>query len=221
MRREKIKARLCLIYFLVLFAAISNLHAQELRLGFDYDKDIISNLEISGEIELRKSLDYNNFYYPIFQASADYSFLENFSIGGSVRYSVIPEVKKRSNEVLYEEMDEKWRYTADLKFKTERFKNDIRISNRLRYQYSSENNEKTRSYLRNKISVDYKLNKKMEPYIAVEPYFFSETGKIRKTRLYIGNEVDFFKDKLDLYLIIEVDNRAFSTFHIVGITYKL
>ena len=209
------------LYFLLPFTTISNLHAQELRLGADYEKNIIPNLEISGEIEFRKSLNYENYYYPVMQAGASYNFLKNASIGGSIRYSVTPEVEKRNKEVLYEEMDEKWRYTAEFKFKTERFKNDIRISNRLRYQYSSENAEKTRSYLRDRISVDYKLNKKMEPYIAVEPYLFLETGEIRKVRLYMGNELDFFNDKLDIYLIIEANVEEFSTFHAIGLTYKL
>ncbi len=216
------KHRFYVVFISFLYATILTTNAQEIRLGMEYTKDIIPKLELTGNLELRNSFNYKNYYYPVLQIGTSYDIFKNISLGGSVRYSLIPEQEKSNNEFSFEDLDEKIRYTAELKIKSERFKNDIKFNNRIRYQYSTKNGERTHTYLRYKIGIDYKINKKTEPYVSLEPYLNIEDCTIQNIRLNIGNEFEAFNRDFDIYLMVEgkIKKQILSTFHAIGFTFK-
>ena len=133
--------------------------AQELRLGINYEKNILPKLEIDSKVQLRKVMNQSNAYYAIVQAGLDYELSENISFSGSVRYTTSP---VEIDEETVDGINEKLRYVADFRLKTKRLRNDIKISNRLRYQHSAIFMDDNRNYIRNKLSVEYRLNQGMK-----------------------------------------------------------
>lgn len=197
--------------------------AQEFRAGVAYENEILPNFELDGKAEFRTTFESQNQYYAIFQVGAGYGFFKHFSIGGTIRLSLIPYyLKEEEDKDIDHEIDEKTRYTADFKYKTKRFKNDLRITNRFRYQYSSVDDSNPRSYLRDKIGIDYKFNKRVKPYLALEPYWRLEKNTLRKIRIYIGNELEILKNTLEVSFIIEANMKESETytFFMVGLNYK-
>ncbi|MCK4751295.1 MAG: DUF2490 domain-containing protein [Bacteroidales bacterium] len=194
--------------------------AQELRLGINYEKNILPKLEIDSKVQLRKVMNQSNAYYAIVQAGLDYELSENISFSGSVRYTTSP---VEIDEETVDGINEKLRYVADFRLKTKRLRNDIKISNRLRYQHSAIFMDDNRNYIRNKLSVEYRLNQGMKPFIAVEPYLLLEEQRIRKLRFYLGSEFELFNSEFELCFIIEGQSmdEVITIFHKVGIHYKL
>jgi len=209
--RHMITAYLCLWPYL-------NTSAQELRLGIDYDKRILPKLEIDSKAQLRILMNQSSSLYSIIQAGLTYEISENISLSGSIRYS---SASGESDEEIVDEVNEKIRYTADLKLRTKQLNNDITIKNRVRYQHSAIINDDDRDYIRDKFSIEYKLARGMKPYIAVEPYLILEEYKIRKLRFYFGSEFELFDNEFELCFIIEgkFKDEGIFVHHKVGIFY--
>jgi predicted porin len=193
--------------------------AQELRFGINYDKKIIPKLEIDSKVQLRTIVNQENSFYSIAQLGMDYKISDNISVAGSVRYST---AHSEIDEKINEEINEKLRYTADLKLSTERFDNGTKIKNRLRYQYSAVITGDDKNYVRNKLSIDYKLTRRMKPYVAVEPYLLLDNKKIRKLRFYLGSEFELKNNELEFCFIVEGKSRdkVISMYYKAGIHYK-
>lgn len=212
-----------ILIFLALTILSMKSFAQEFRVGIGYENEIIKNLELDGKAEFRTVFESQNQNYAIFQLGVGYGFLKHFSIGGTMRLSIVQaNINEEIDTDIDYEIEEVIRYTADFKYKTKRFKNDLRITNRFRYQYASIDDSKKRSYLRDKIGIDYKFNKRVKPYLALEPYWRLETNELRKIRIYIGNELEILKNTLEVSFIMEAnmkDSETF-TFFMVGLNYK-
>lgn len=197
-----------------------NISAQEFRTGVDYERMLPANTELSGKFEIRKTLVPQNAFYNVFQLGLKHEIINNLSLGGTFRRSFTP---ARKNENLLESLDEKRRYTAELGFKYPRFDNGVRLSYRLRYQHSTTLEGKSKDYLRNRLKVDYKLIKDLQPYLAIEPYFRLEENEIRKCRLYLGSKVNVLRMGVELSYIFEVKihNELASTSHFIGIYFEI
>jgi len=192
--------------------------AQELRLGIEFDKTILPELAVESKAQLRKDMSQSSGLYSIIQAGLSYELSKNLSISGAVRYSTLT---GESDEETIDEINEKIRFTADLKFKTRQFNNDITLINRLRYQHSAIIDENNKDYFRDKFSVKYKLTRVTKPFVAVEPYFLLKEKKIRKLRFYLGSKLELFNNEFELCFIIEskFKNKAISIHHKIGIFY--
>ncbi len=216
------KGHIKLLVFALLIISLKSF-TQEFRLGVGYEKEILPNFELDGKAEFRTIFESDNEYYGIFQLGAGYGFLKYFSLGGTIRLSVVRDniVEKIDSEIEHE-IEEVIRYTGDFKYKTKRFNNDLRITNRFRYQYSDVDAENKRTYIRDKIGLDYKFNKRVKPYIALEPYWRLEKNELRKIRIYIGNELNILKNTLEISFIMEANMKDSETytFFMVGINYE-
>ena len=192
--------------------------AQEMRFGVGYEKNILPKLEIDGKVQLRKRINQSKAYYSIVQAGLAYDISENITVSGSFRYSTAP---GGFDEEINDDINEKMRYTANFILGTKRFNNDIKIRNRLRYQHSVVISDDDRDYIRNKLIIDYKLTKRMKPYVAVEPYLLLEEQRLRKLRFYLGSEFELFSNELELCFIVEGKSKdgTISMFHAAGIHY--
>ena len=195
-----------------------NTNAQELRLGIDYDKRILPKLEIDSKAQLRKIMNQSSSLYSIFQAGLTYEISENISLSGSIRYS---SASGEFDDEIIDEINEKIRYTADLKLRTKQFNNDITIKNRIRYQHSAIIADDDRDYIRDKFSIEYKLTRGMKPYVAVEPYLILEEKRIRKLRFYMGSEFELSDNEFELCFILEgkFKDEVIFVRHKVGIFY--
>jgi predicted porin len=211
--RVALGATLCLLSY--------SASSQELRGAIAAQIDL--SPRVSSEIELqarRISLPQTCFNRNV-EVKLDYSLFKPLTLSGSYSFSYLSEQPEQLGESDDENSD-KHKISADVEFKPERFDNDLRLSNRFRYQYTTIDNSKTREYLRNKLTLDYKISKKMNPYIAIEPYYNLNSSDIHLVRLYLGNEFSFKKSKLELYYIAEKreKNDQIDLQYIVGVVYK-
>jgi len=197
--------------------------AQEYRASVSAEFDILPRLQGEVEIELRKIFYPRSYFNRTFQGELSYEINSLWSIGAMYNFAIVDEDREFEDEDDGETGDRnKW--VVDLTFQPRRFESDLRLSNRFRYQYTIVDDDDPKLYLRNKLTLDYKITGKMNPYIAVEPYLRFDSNKIKIIRIYLGNEMPFFSTKIDLYYIVEISPDRESTTtsqYIVGVAFEL
>ncbi|MBI3135468.1 MAG: DUF2490 domain-containing protein [Bacteroidetes bacterium] len=103
----------------------------------------------------------------------------------------------------------------------------LALSYRIKFQYSrNRNSGNSESYLRNKITLDYNLSKRLDPYLSYELFFLFGKNEFRNTRYSLGFEWSFTKNlSLAVYYMYqrEIYVKKPSVDHIFGLTlnYKL
>jgi len=212
-----VKRLLLIIYlFLLLYP---DAYSQEVRLGINYERNLLPKLELKSKCQIRKHNNHPITFYSIVQAGLQYKITRKVSVSGSVRYTLSPD---RNINWEFDDIYEKTRYAAEIKYKTRRYNNDIRISNRFRYQHLSTHSDEKKDYLKNKIVIDYKLTKAHNVYIAIEPYLRLGELKIQKCRIYIGDVFNISNHEFEVYFIVEgkTHNDVFSINHTLGIFYN-
>ena len=111
------------------------------------------------------------------------------------------------------------RFTIETKAKSKRFEKGVRLRYRLRYQHSRTHLGNHKDYLRNRLTLDYKFIKEMNPYVAGELYFRLGENEIQRFRLYLGTEIQLFNREAELSYILEgeFDDSYFQSFHMIGV----
>ncbi len=195
--------------------------AQEIRGGIALGYFLSPKVNMEIELQTRKISYPETCFNRNIEVKMDYSLAGLWRLSGSYGYSSLSIQSENLDENENENSD-KHKFTGDLVFQPKRFDNDFKLTNRLRYQYSTVDNSRRREYLRNKITLDYKISKKMEPYIALEPYFNLLKQDFRYVRFYIGNELSFNNSKLEIYYITEarLKEENLGLQYIMGATYK-
>ena len=195
--------------------------AQELRIGVDYDRMLLTKLEFRSKVQLRNIPIPQSTFYGILQVGLEYEIFKTLSLAGTYRYSLTPNTM---GEKLLESIEDKMRYTAELKYRHPRYDNGIRISYRLRYQHSASHEGKSKDYLRNRLKVDYKLTKELRPYTALELYYMLGKYEMTRLRLYLGSEINVVRTEIELSYIFETkthDDNGSWTSHMIGLFLKL
>ena len=188
---------------LVLIVLSCSLRAQEYRAGVSVESHILPCLKGEAQFELR-SIFYPGYYLNrTFQVELSYEFSQSWNLGAAYSYSYISKDDEFDN-VNGDETSDRNKYMVNLEFNPKRYVNDLKISNRIRYQYSTVNGDQSKQYLRNKFTVDYKITSRMNPYMSIEPYYQLEKNKFNIVRFYLGNELPVWKSKIDIYYIAEV-----------------
>ena len=210
---------------IVLLFAFCTLHGQEYRAGVSLNYHLFPKLVVEGESELRTHFKTEPYFNTTFSAHFRYSFFDPLYLGIFYSYSIRSDVLTTKD--YNDEIDDKYKFGFDIAYKSTRFNNDLRFNNRLRYQYTICEN-KSKQYIKNKLTLDYKITNKMNPYIAIEPYYSILYNEVNVIRFYIGNEMPLFISKLEFYYIAEIHFREEyfykkykSTQYIVGVSYKL
>lgn len=177
--------------------------AAEVEQQFRFDNNITSYGSSFTELGLRYK--YNNHV----GVKAGYRFTDR---SGNVR---IP--------------DNRQRFNADVFFNIGSSKTDFVLSYRIRYQRSRIGDEETkpRDYLRNRLSMDYNLTKKTQPYVETELfYLFEDKNELRAMRLTMGLNTQLTK-QLELNTFYRLENelnvKRPERVRIIGVmlTYKL
>jgi hypothetical protein len=211
-------------YWLVVLALISTqtLFSQEFRGGVAADFGILPRVEGEVELEIRKAWIPESYFTRMAQIQVDYILSDRWSAGILYCYSYITESGEHALDESNENL-ERNRFGINISYQAKRFENDLRISNRLRYQYSSVDDKKPTQYLRNKLTVDYKMTKAMNPYVAVEPYYDLGKTKLGSVRVYLGNEMPLFNTRINIYYISEIrhEEEYLDIQYIIGMTVKL
>jgi len=196
------------------------LSAQEIRLGVDFDRMILPKVEMLSKVQLRTAFHGQDVFYSIAQAGLRYKIHKQVSMAGSIRYSL---GTNKFSESEYSSFQDKMRYTAETKFTSKRFSSGVRLSYRVRYQHSKTRKGNNKDYLRNKLILQYKLNKEVKPYIGTELYFRFGENEVQRGRLYLGSDFKLFRKEAELSYIFEgdFDDAYFRSFHMFGLFFKL
>jgi len=213
------KRLIALLTFLIIWKSIS---AQEFRGGVSADFTLLPRLSTELEVEIRKAFYPENYFNRTFQGELSYDVLDSWSVGVLYGFSIIKHNREFSDEAGEESRDRN-KFAFNVEFKPKRFNNDLRLSNRFRYQYAIVDDDEPKQYFRNKITLDYKISDKMNPYVAIEPYYRLSSNRISVIRIYLGNEMPVFKIGMELYYITEIKLREeyATTQYIVGLKIKL
>jgi hypothetical protein len=210
-------------YLLLIMAWISSqtLFSQEFRGGVAADFGILPKIAGDVDLEVRKAWIPEAYFTRMAQMQIDYAFSKRWSAGLMYTYSYVSEKGEHALDEDNENL-ERNRYGLNLNYQTKRFDNDFRISNRLRYQYASVDDRKPTQYLRDKITVDYRLTRAMNPYISVEPYFNLVKTGLNSVRIYLGTEMPVLGTKLDIYYISEIrhEEEQLQIQYIIGASVK-
>jgi hypothetical protein len=196
--------------------------AQEYRGAVSAEFSLLPNLDAEAEVELRKVFYPGSYFNRTFQGKLSYDISSALKTALSYSYSLIDKDEEFSDEA-EGESSERHKVSVDFEFETGRYDNDLKFSNRMRLQMAALDENKPKAYFRNKFSMDYRVSKKMNPYIAVEPYFNIRKGEIKVIRCYLGNELTLFNSNIDIYYIAEirpVENYTTAQY-IIGISVKL
>lgn len=206
---------------LAISGLLYNMNAQEYRGGVSAEFRILKRLEAEAEIELRKIFIPESYFNRTFQGSLGYEITNRWSIGATYSYAVITEKHNYDHNISEEALDRN-KLAVDLDYQSKRFGNDLRLSNRFRYQISTGDDD-DRQYFRNRVMVDYKISSAMNPYLAFEPYYRFDKERVSIVRIYIGNEMPLFNSKIDLYYIAEIhqDPQYTTAQYIIGLTVEL
>ncbi len=214
-----------ILTFVISLLFVSYGLAQELRLGVEYDKELLPKFKTGLQLQVRNNFNSPGFFdRGLAQADLKYNLLNNIAFGVTLRYTGVFEEEDEENE---EEKGfgygDRFRGTVDFTAKTNWINKEVRLSNRFRYQFS-QRETKNKTFFRNKVKCDYKMTKNVSSYIAVEPFYSIEDKAFDTYRLHLGSEFDLVYNEIEVYIIIEVvppDGEAVQLSQFIGLSYKL
>jgi len=211
-----------LFFILVFFAFWLPVTSQEYRGAVSAEFGLSPKLEAGVEIELRKVFYPGSYFNRTFQGKLDYKFSKRWSVGTMYSFSLIDKDEEFSDEAEGESSDRN-KISTDIVYQPKRFNNNLRLTNRFRFQIATLDDNRPKAYLRNKITLDYKVADKLNPYIALEPYYNLRLQKLKVIRAYLGNEMPLFNTVLDLCYIVELrlNEKTTDVQYILGLKVKL
>ena len=175
--------RFIFILFASLIISNNNLSAQEGRMGYKIKTNLGYDFSTEGLIQFR-SLQENSDRTRALVGEAELNYVryKYFKPGISVRYSNLRETDIES----VEEVQDKYRFAADLKIKIPEDIKHFTLQNRLRYQYSMMPEDKVKQLFRNEITASYKPSKTLKTYVGQETIYRLDKNKLDALRFEVG-----------------------------------
>lgn len=197
-----------------------------LRTGIKYNLDLKKDFDLGFMQDIRtfdNSTKVESFHT---ESVLGYKINKNFKISGGIRYIR----NRKSDNSFYNDL----RTQYDFSFK-KKFENKFAFQYRLRYQYVYANlfsfnkwkydPSDNKSNFRNKIEVNYKLNKKHKPAISYElfrEYKLFRRPRFNQMRINLEDKIDVGKNELMLRLSYERswDNVVPLNFYFLSVYYE-
>ncbi|WP_462280666.1 DUF2490 domain-containing protein [Salinivirga cyanobacteriivorans] len=194
-------------------------HGQELRGELGVGSDI-AKFKGDAELQIRRLSIENNSYSLLGQLKIEYEAADWLDVGITYRYKATGESDSYADNHI--DYNNKNRYTFDLQYKSDRFDNDIKLKNRLRYQVNVDADGDKVTYFRNRLTLDYKLTNLYRPYMAAEVYYKTDEQIIKNLRLYLGSEFEMERHSIELFYILEADiEKKPEMVYILGLAYGI
>jgi len=208
-----------LFIYVLSFLYALNCSAQELRLAVEHEGDLFKGFEYELKLMTVDDLSSPNLFNNLsIDGGLQLKLSKKISIGAGYRYSAD---LSQSEERTTDEFESKRRINFDCKYKNKSWIDNVKFSNRLRYQLKFKDG-KSKFYLKNKVKFDYKFSKKTKPYLAFEPNFDLQKKEFKVLRVYGGSVFKIIKNKVDVYLIYELNKKAkLSSAYILGLSYLI
>ena len=175
------------------------------------EKSLSKKLDGSLEQQLRLDENSTQFRQTFTELGAKYRLWKKLDAGASYRFIVRP---NSTGQRIYLDVEYNW--------KLKKWK----INPRLRYQHDFITDNFQANFLRPKLTISYKIDKKWEPFVAGELFyliFYYQGNFVPAYRLFAGTTYDFNKrNSLKVFYLLEqevnVNNAAQN--HIISVGYK-
>ena len=197
----------------LLFLLISNIYGaddNESWTSIGFEKKLPYKLKLEFEQELRFKDQISTFKQTFSDISLSYKVFDGLRIQIPYRYIVYKDkIKQRLS------FSGSYRYSfkpVDLKY-------------RIKFQRTYEDKESTDDLIRNKFSVEYKLGKKVEPYISGELFhpYNGEPKQLDEYRISFGLTVDIMKkNSIKIFYIFKKEDLAYCPLevNVFGLAYS-
>ena len=193
----------------------SSAHAQveddaRLWAGFTGKVDIIQPLEATVTQEVRLDDNFVGHEKTFTQIGLRYRINKYLQLGGHYRFSIADDEAAMVTDI-------RNRVAAELRLRWPI--NDLRLDYRLRLQTTG-TNDGMKSYVRNKVGIEYALNKNLAPFAAFELHYSTTASEFRQVRFYGGLNYELSKrfDIEGFYLYrYEFNVQMPERNHIIGI----
>ena len=200
-------------YGVLLFLLIPNIYGaddNESWTSIGFEKKLPYKLKLEFEQELRLKDQISTFKQTFSDISLSYKVFDGLRIQIPYRYIVYKDkIKQRLS------FSGSYRYSfkpVDLKYRT-------------KFQRTYEDKESTDDLIRNKFSVEYKLGKKVEPYISGELFhpYNGEPKQLDEYRISFGLTVDIMKkNSIKIFYIFKKEDLAYCPLevNVFGLAYS-
>jgi len=200
-------------YGVLLFLLIPNIYGaddNESWTSIGFEKKLPYKLKLEFEQELRFKDQISTFKQTFSDISLSYKVFDGLRIQIPYRYIVYKDkIKQRLS------FSGSYKYSfkpVDLKYRT-------------KFQRTHEDKESTDDLIRNKFSVEYKLGKKVEPYISGELFhpYNGEPKQLDEYRISFGLTVDIMKkNSIKIFYIFKKEDLAYCPLevNVFGLAYS-
>ena len=200
-------------YGVLLFLLIPNIYGaddNESWTSIGFEKKLPYKLKLEFEQELRFKDQISTFKQTFSDISLSYKVFDGLRIQIPYRYIVYKDkIKQRLS------FSGSYKYSfkpVDLKYRT-------------KFQRTYEDKESTDDLIRNKFSVEYKLGKKVEPYISGELFhpYNGEPKQLDEYRISFGLTVDIMKkNSIKIFYIFKKEDLAYCPLevNVFGLAYS-
>lgn len=205
-----------LITGVILILLTAPVHSQEMRLAFEGDMAFARNLECKYKFMSVNELPQPKFLNRIsFDAGLKWKLDKHFSFAAACRFSY-----RMTEDEGVAENDFNNRISFDQVYKNKKLIKNLKLVNRLRLQAKADDGGFVKPYLRNRLKCSFEYSKKLEPFIAIEPYYSFSKDRIKTVRFYSGSQIEIMNNSIELFLITELMNKSkLSTAFIFGVSY--
>jgi hypothetical protein len=175
------------------------------------EKKVTKKLDISISQELRLRDNSSELNSTFTDAGFTYEALKNFNIGLYYRLIIMSDgiAHRAYIDVSFKHQISKWTAQA-----------------RIRLQHQEEKNELAENYIRPKVSLTYKINKKWQPYVSGELFYharYFKSSLFDEYRLTAGCNYNFNKrNSIKFFYLFdqEFNVNAAEQSHVTGIAYQ-
>lgn len=160
----------------------------ELWIGPAIRYTFLKNFRFELEQQLRFNENISAYNFTYLEPGLRYRIGKKMHVQGQYRYSFIPSFTDIDVE---EEEYDRQRLTLVFGYRTRLFGTPLGMAYRARFQHTIENTtERKFTYLRNRLELDYRINKQFSPFVSVEPFYrFNQRNVIQKYRYQAGVQV--------------------------------
>lgn len=200
----------CLVFLFIQFSF--GLDDTQAWISISIEKKLPNSLSIEFEQELRLKNQLSTFSQTFSEVSLSYKVFDRLNISIPYRYAIFDGKTKQ-------------RFSVGVSTKYN-FK-PITLKYRLKFQQNFENEETQERLGRNKLTLQYKLSKKIEPYISGEVFhqFNKDDNQLDEYRISFGMTLDLLrKNSIQVFYTFKREdlNKTYpDEINIFGISYRI
>jgi hypothetical protein len=175
--------------------------AQEYRAGYKIEYELFKDISSETVIQYRNTAyrsEKNNAF--LGQTEIEYKRLDDIMFAMGFRFKNEKELDFKEEP----ELSDKYRYTADVKLQIPESKKDFTIHDRVRYQYSTDEDNDRKDFIRNEITLLYKAEDFFNYYATQELFYNIQEKNVSINRLGLGLIFELTSEyEIETYFIIE------------------